>query len=205
VHSDDDRAHRFERMNQGQAARLREVLLDPLEAARIEVAGVATAAVLVPLYERDGELFAVFIRRRENLRWHAGQISFPGGGRDPGDAELTDTALREAEEEIGLERSAVRVLGALRPTAVPASGFALYPFVGAITVPPRWQIAEREVQAVLEFPLASLARSYVKREMTRADHTFETDTYTAGDVLIWGATARVLSDLLARMGLLEGA
>jgi 8-oxo-dGTP pyrophosphatase MutT (NUDIX family) len=192
-------------MNRAQAARLREVLLDPLEAARIEVAGVATAAVLVPLYERDGELFAVFIRRGEDLPWHGGQISFPGGRRDPGDAELSDTALREAEEEIGLERSAVSVLGALRPTAVPASGFALYPFVGAITVPPRWRIAEREVQGVLEFSLATLARSYVKRTMTRADHTFETDTYTSGDVLIWGATARVLTDLLARMSLLEAA
>jgi 8-oxo-dGTP pyrophosphatase MutT (NUDIX family) len=191
-------------MNPAQATRLREVLLDPLQAAAIEVDG-DRAAVLVPLYEREGELFAVFTRRREELRRHAGQISFPGGRWDPEDGGLTATALREADEEIGLRRGAVTLLGALTPTTVAASGFAIYPFVGAIERPPVWAPAEREVEAILELPLLALARSYVKREMTRADHTFKSDTYTVDGNFIWGATARVLTDLLVRMSLLEAA
>jgi 8-oxo-dGTP pyrophosphatase MutT (NUDIX family) len=186
-------------MNPARADSLRETLLDPLEAALIEVAGDAQAAVLVPLYERDGDLVAVFTQRPHDLRRHAGQISFPGGARDGGDAALTDTALREAHEEIGLRREAVTLLGALRPITVPASNFALYPFVGAIERPPSWTIAEREVDAVLELSLGELARNYVKREMTRADHTFKTDTYTSGEHLIWGATARILRDLFERI------
>lgn len=191
-------------MNPAQATRLRDVLLDPLQAAAIEVRG-DRAAVLVPLYEREGDLVAVFTKRREELRRHAGQISFPGGRRDPDDSGLIDTALREADEEIGLQRGAVTLLGALTPTTVVASGFAIYPFVGAIERPSAWAPAELEVEAVLELSLLALARSYVKRETTRADHTFKSDTYTVDGNFIWGATARVLTDLLVRMSLLDAA
>jgi 8-oxo-dGTP pyrophosphatase MutT (NUDIX family) len=186
-------------MKATQAARLRDVLLDPLEAAAIVVPGSATAAVLVPLYERGDDLIAVFTQRRDDLRRHAGQISFPGGARDRNDRALTDTALREAHEEIGLAPDAVTLLGALTPITVPASDFALYPFVATIDRPDEWAIAEREVEAVLELSLAELARNFGKKEITRADHTSKTDTYTCGGHFIWGATARILTDLLGRM------
>ena len=75
-------------MSQAQAARLRAALLDPLAAQQIEVAGSTAAAVLAPLFERDGELYAVLTKRRSDLRLHAGQISFPGGRREHGDADL---------------------------------------------------------------------------------------------------------------------
>ena len=86
---------------------LRAVLLDPADATAVEVHGRTKAAVLVALYEHDGALHAVFTRRRNDLRSHAGEISFPGGRRDEEDADLMTTALREAEEEIGLPRDAV--------------------------------------------------------------------------------------------------
>ena len=88
--------------------------------------------MLAPLFERDGELHAVFTKRRSDLRLHAGQISFPGGRRDRGDADLVATALRESHEEIGLDPAAVTVLGALSPTPTVVTDIAIYPFVGLI-------------------------------------------------------------------------
>ncbi len=188
-------------MNGAQADRLRNVLLDPVEAALIEIDGTR-AAVLVPLYERGDELVAVLTRRREDLRAHAGQISFPGGRLDFEDEPLVTAALREAAEEIGLAREAVTVLGALTPIGVPASGFALYPFVGAIAGPPEWTPSAHEVDAVLEPTLAELVASHARRTIRRFGAEIETDTFLAEPDLIWGATARVIVDLLTRMGLL---
>src|SRR5437588_6683501 len=95
---------------------LRQVLLDPAQAAALEVHGRTKAGVLVPLYLDDGELYAVFTKRRDDLRRHPGEISFPGGRADLGEDDLRITALREAEEEIGLARERVDLLGALQPT-----------------------------------------------------------------------------------------
>ena len=192
-------------MRPERVAQLREVLLAPVAAAAIDVRGGVKAAVLVALFESEGELSAVFTRRREDLRQHAGQISFPGGRVDPGDADLIDTALREAEEEIGLPRALVTPLGALAPVWVLVSDFALYPFVGAIDRPAAWAIAEQEVESVLELSLNDLARNYVKKTLTRGTDRFETDTYTVGGHFIWGATGRVLTELLERIGLLNAA
>ena len=183
-----------------QAERLRAVLLDPLEAARIEVSGSVEAAVLAPLYERDGELCAVFIKRHADLRLHAGQISFPGGRRDPDDADLTATALREAHEEIGLDPASVTVLGALAPTPTVVSDIAVYPLVGLIARPAAWRIARQEVEAVLEAPLRALAATHRWQTVTRPNgQPVTTDAYTIGEDTIWGATGRMLTDLLVRL------
>jgi len=181
------------------AARLRAALLDPVDAERIAVSGSAIAAVLAPLYERDGELVAVFIRRHSDLRLHAGQISFPGGRRDPGDADLTATALREAHEEIGLDPANVTVLGALAPTPTVVSDIAVYPLVGLIVRPPAWTLAAEEVETVLEAPLRALAATHRVETLERNGRTVVTDAYTIGDETIWGATGRMLSDLLIRL------
>ncbi len=187
-------------MNPGQAARLREALLDAVEAIGIEVEGTAKAAVLVALQERHGDLFALFTRRRDDLRQHAGQISFPGGRFDPTDADLVATALREATEEVGLPTDSVTLLGALEPVSIPVSGFALYPFVAAIVRPAAWIPAPGEVEEILELSLRELSATYALRSVRRGEHEIVTPTYTAGEHVIWGATARVLGDLLARIG-----
>ena len=104
--------------SRADAARLlREVLLDPAEAAGLDVHGRIDAAVLVPLYVQDGELHVVFTRRRADLRRHAGEISFPGGRQDDDETDLRLTALREAEEEIGLPADAVELVLRLPPDA----------------------------------------------------------------------------------------
>jgi 8-oxo-dGTP pyrophosphatase MutT (NUDIX family) len=154
--------------------------------------------VLVPLYVDDGRVHAVFTRRREDLRRHPGEISFPGGRRDLEDVDLQDTALREAEEEIGLPPSAVRVIGALQPTPTIATGYAVYPYVGWIEPGQVWQLSAREVAQVLELALDDLIAGYARRRLMRRGLPIRTDTYVVGDDLIWGATARILADLFER-------
>jgi 8-oxo-dGTP pyrophosphatase MutT (NUDIX family) len=159
------------------------------------------AAVLVPLYEAgDGELHVVLTKRRADLRRHAGEISFPGGRRDPEDASLADTALREAEEEIGLERSQVTLVGALERTSTFATNYAIHPFVGLLTEKRAWRASEREVETVLEPSLFEVRAGRTRTRMERRGFTFETDAYVFEKQLVWGATARILEELLERLG-----
>jgi 8-oxo-dGTP pyrophosphatase MutT (NUDIX family) len=179
---------------------LRGVLLEPGEAAALEVHGRTQAAVLVPLYiARDGELTAVLTRRRDDMRRHAGEISFPGGRRDEGEDDLRVTALREAHEEIGLDPAHVEIVGALQPTPTIATDYAVYPFVGLIEPGQRWAPSEREVAEVLELPLTALVSGYGRRRLMRRGIPFRTDVYVVGEHLVWGATARMLGDLLDRL------
>jgi 8-oxo-dGTP pyrophosphatase MutT (NUDIX family) len=187
------------------AAALAEVLLTPEDAAVLEVHGATHAAVLVPLFlGADGALHVVLTRRRDDLRRHAGEISFPGGRHDPGDADLRATALREAHEEIGLPPHAVELVGALQPTPTIATDYAVHPFVGLIEPGFAWAISEDEVAEVLELPLAVLRAGASRRAMTRRGVPFRTDVYVFGDeddagALVWGATARMLGDLFDRL------
>jgi len=179
---------------------LQRVLLPTEEALALDVRGRTDAAVLVPLYLDGGKLHAVFTKRRDDLRRHGGEISFPGGRYDEGEPDLRATALREAEEEIGLPRDAVEVVGALQPTPTIATGYAVYPFVGLIEPGRRWTPSAREVAEVIELALGELLAGYGRRRLIRRGLPIRTDTYVVGDHLIWGATARILSDLFDRIG-----
>jgi len=181
------------------AERLRRVLLDPAEAAALDVHGRIDAAVLVPLFVSDGALHAVFTRRRDDLRRHAGEISFPGGRQDDDESDLRLTALREADEEIGLPPDAVELIGALQPTPTIATNYAVYPFVGLIEPGHAWKPSAAEVAAVLEFSLDDLRNGYERQRMLRRGIPFRTDVYVVGEDLIWGATARMLTDLFERL------
>jgi len=181
------------------AARLAPVLLDPAEAAALDVHGRIDAAVLVPLFLRtDGSAGVVLTRRRDDLRRHAGEISFPGGRQDIDESDLRDTALREAHEEIGLPPEAVELIGALQPTPTIATNYAIYPFVGLIEPGHAWTPSDGEVETVLELGLSELRAGYERRRLIRRGVPFRTDTYVVGEHLIWGATARILADLLER-------
>lgn len=176
-----------------------EALLDTGAASRIELRGTVASAVLVALYELDGALHTVLTARRRDLSRHGGEISFPGGRSDPADPDLVWTALRETYEEIGLPPDAVRVLGALQPTPTIATGYAIYPFVGLISAGRRWEASEAEVAEVIDVPLSDLVAGYARRRIVRRGLTVWTDTYITGDHLVWGATARILADLLWRI------
>ncbi len=184
---------------------LGRVLLSAADATALDVLGRTDAAVLVPLYVEGGELHAVFTKRREDLRRHPGEISFPGGRQDESDADLQETALREAEEEIGLPREGVELVGALQPTPTIATGYAVYPFVGLIEPGLTWTLSAREVALCSSCRCAQLRDGYARQRLVRRGLPIRTDTYVVGDQLIWGATARILSDLFDRIGpLLDG-
>jgi 8-oxo-dGTP pyrophosphatase MutT (NUDIX family) len=181
------------------AAQLRELLLSPAEAAAIEVPGRTPAGVLVPLYLDAGELHAVFTRRRAELSRHAGEISFPGGRQDDDDPSLEATALREAEEEIGLPAGEVELAGALPPTPTFVTSYRIHPFVGVIRPGHAWIPQPQEVDAVLELSLSALVRGHREQRLLRKGVPFKTPTYAVGDHFVWGATARILQQLLERL------
>ncbi len=186
------------------AAVLRPVLLDPAEAAGLDVHGRIDAAVLVPLFGlADGGIGVVLTKRRDDLRRHAGEIAFPGGRQDMDESDLRDTALREAHEEIGLPPDAVDLIGALQPTPTIATNYSVYPFVGLIEPGHEWTMSAFEVEQVLEFSLADLRAGYDRRRLMRRGVPFRTDTYVVGEHLVWGATARILADLLERVAVLD--
>lgn len=179
--------------------RLRELLLAPEETERMFAPGSKEAAVLVPLLERNGELVAVFTRRARHLPQHAGEISFPGGRLRRGESALA-AALREAEEEIGLAPARVEVVGALPPTGTIVTAFRVRPYVGWVAAPPAsWRPAADEVEAVLELPLRALAAGFRLQRLVRLGVPIRTPTYTVGEHVVWGATARIVRALLRRL------
>ena len=157
------------------------------------------AAVLVPLYVSQDTPHLVLTRRRGDLRRHAGEISFPGGRRDPQDGDLSETALREAEEEIGLPRGEVAIIGRLEATSTFATNYVIHPFVATIPAGVAWELSPREVDTVLELPLHEIRAGRTVVELTRRGVTFRTDAYVVGEDTIWGATARIIEHLLARL------
>src|SRR5437762_5084197 len=168
---------------------LREALLTPEEAAEMNAPGRTDAAVLVPLYLDAGALHAVLTKRRDDLRRHAGEISFPGGRQDSPDEDLRRTALREADEEIGLPPGAVELVGALPPVGTFVTSYKVHPFVGLIGDRPELTGNPDEVAAVLTFHLDELRDGFAMRRLVRRGVPIRTPTYVVDDHLIWGATA----------------
>jgi 8-oxo-dGTP pyrophosphatase MutT (NUDIX family) len=177
---------------------LSRLLLEPAEAAELEAHGRTEAAVLVPMHNWPDRPGLVFTERRSDLKRHAGEISFPGGRRDEGE-ELLETALREAEEEIGLSRDNVQIAGALPPIGTFVTNYKVHPFVGLIEEGMRFEPNPTEVESVLVASLDDLGAGYEKRRLVRRGVPIKTDTYLIGDKLIWGATARILAELFARL------
>jgi 8-oxo-dGTP pyrophosphatase MutT (NUDIX family) len=159
------------------------------------------AAVLLPLYGWPEDPGLVFTERRADLRRHAGEISFPGGRRDDGDEDLAATALREAEEEIGLDPSQVELGEELPATGTFVTGYRIHPFVGRIPHPGELDLQPNpaEVETVLAFSLEVLRGGYEMRRLIRRGVPIHTPTYEVEGHLIWGATARILGDLLDRL------
>ncbi len=170
----------------------------PDEASAVQYPGLRRAAVLVPLVERPEGLTVLLTRRTEHLSSHAGQISFPGGRAEELDSSPIETALRESEEEIGLHRRHIQILGVL-PDYVTASAYRVTPVVGLLAPPFTLAADENEVAEVFEVPLAFLMDGMHHQRMSielpegggrRRFYAMPYERY-----FIWGATAGMLRNL----------
>ena len=163
--------------------------------------GLLPAAVLTPVFEVEGEVNLLFTQRTMFLKDHRGQISFPGGVRDLGDPDLLTTALRETQEEIGLHPGVVEIFGNLQPVAT-VTGYWINPFVAQIPYPYDFRLNHHEVMHLLVFPLAAFCvpERWNTGPYRYKDQTIQVCCWKYDDTVIWGATARLLLDLLSRVG-----
>ncbi len=174
-----------------------EMLIDALEGERPQA---RRAAVLLSIFEKENCAQIVFIRRATTLRSHSGEIAFPGGGVDPDDHSPAMTALREAQEEIGLDPARVEVLGVLPPVFTVGSNYLVTPVVAFLPQGlGELQLQASEVTELIIAPLAGLADPAIAHteEWTRGGLTRLVHFYDYGSYHIWGATGRMLNALLA--------
>lgn len=164
------------------------------------------SAVLCLLFPINEELHVLLMKRREDNTAHSGQVSFPGGSYDETDADYKATALREAQEEVGIVSSDVEILGGLTSLYIPVSNFNVYPFVGFAKHKPQYNLSHNEVAYTLEVSLNTLFhhdRKSIAEVISPAFPTIvrKVNAYILEDkTVIWGATAMMLSELEALMG-----
>jgi len=172
-------------------------LLSSRQRRVIEHPPFSHAAVLVPLFQKEGDCHLLFTKRSEQVKYHKGEISFPGGVVDEEDKELINTALREADEEIGLKESDVQIIGLL-DDIVTITEFIVTPIVGLFTYPYSFKVSEVEIAELIEVPLASLLEEdcFSEREIFRGGQNEIVYAYQYGKHIIWGATARILKQFL---------
>jgi 8-oxo-dGTP pyrophosphatase MutT (NUDIX family) len=166
-------------------------------------ANLTPAAVLLPLLLKDDELHILFTKRTQTVKAHKGQISFPGGVRDPDDKSLLNTALREVKEEIGLRPEDIEILGALDPITTVTTGFLVYTFVGLIPFPYPFQLNGREVAEILIVPFDFLTNDshWSSRFYQAPNQPFQAYFVTYAHYRIWGATARILKIFFEKNGI----
>ena len=155
------------------------------------------AAVLLPLFEKEGECCILFTKRTHLVKHHKGEISFPGGMFDKEDADLERTALREASEEIGLGERDAQILGAL-DDIVTVTEFIVTPFVGVVPYPYPFKLSPVEIAELIEVPLATLLdpNCFGEKEIIQNERKRRVEAYQYNDHNIWGATARILKQFL---------
>jgi 8-oxo-dGTP pyrophosphatase MutT (NUDIX family) len=168
--------------------------LDGRTPRRLEEEGLIPAAVLMPIFSKERHAHVLFTKRTEQVKTHKGQISFPGGLKDPQDPTLLAAALRECGEEVGMDTSSVEILGQLDDMTTFAAPIAITPFVGVISYPQSFSLNPKEVERLLEVPLAFfLHEPHTRIKWVPRQGKFGVVYYyDYGRDVIWGATARIL-------------
>lgn len=161
------------------------------------------AAVVIPVYRaRTGDLHIVMILRNPG-GVHGGQIGFPGGKHDPEDETMLDTALREVREELGVIVSKDDVLAELPMEQTRTTGYRVFPYLARITVPERWQIAQREIAEIVDVKLADLTRPGAHDKMIDRFPTWnkaeQVPFYQVGEHRLWGLSYRILRSVISRL------
>lgn len=181
-------------------ARYGDHRLNPEMVAELREARLREAAVLVPVVDTGGEARIILTQRTATLRRHSGQIAFPGGAVDPTDASVEDAAVREANEEIGLDPGFVEPIGRL-PDYLTATGFRIAPVLSIVRPGFEIEANPAEVDAVFEVPLSFLMSEANHKRESRVWQGRERHYYTMpyGDWFIWGVTAGILRTLYERL------
>ncbi len=169
--------------------------------------GLIRAAVLVPMFSKDGEYHLLFTKRSERVPSHKGQVSFPGGASSEVDLSLLDTALRESWEEIGLKASDAEILGELDDTPTTTSGFSISPFVAYIPYPYNFILNHDEIDEIFDVPISALLHKTDWRQESYefCDKVIVTYFFEYKGRVIWGATARIVQQFLGVWELASGA
>ena len=154
-------------------------------------------AVLILFYPVNEEIFMVLIKRPSYDGVHGGQVSFPGGKVEEGDFDTSFTAIRETEEEIGVNRSQIKIFGQLSNIYIPPSNFFVYPYLGSINEKPDFFPDKNEVEYIIETPVNILLDQTIKStiKINRSDINFDAPCYIINNHRVWGATAIILSEL----------
>ena len=176
-----------QRLKQALSLRQKRRIVDP---SRI------SAAVLLPIYDKQGKYYVLFIKRTEWVEKHKGEISFPGGAREERDKTLLDTALRECTEEIGLMAEDVEILGELDDEVSVKTNYVISPFVALIPWPYQFKVDGKETEEIIEAPVSALRDKGYSRQEIRGGETVTPYFYPYQGRVIWGATARILSKFL---------
>lgn len=180
--------------------------LDRHQPNRASVEGAREAAVLIPIVAVP-EPTLIFTKRTDSVGTHKGQISFPGGAIDDGDPSMRVTALRETEEEIGLDPQSVEIIGELDTFPTFVSGYVVTPYVGWLAEEPRLTPNPAEVAELLHVPLNDLTNEIrADAGFSHGERVYPTEAWVWRDNVIWGVTARILRqflDILGKAGLVE--
>jgi 8-oxo-dGTP pyrophosphatase MutT (NUDIX family) len=163
-----------------------EKILHQHKRKKITGENLRVSAVLIPLFYNQGQYHILLTERSEEVDFHKGQVCFPGGRREPSDSSLLQTALREAEEEIGLRAKDVEILGEFDDSVTLTSNYVISPFVAFIPHPHPLKADGREIREIFSVPLSFL--------MDEAN--FKQDSYEYEGHIIWGATARILKQFI---------
>ena len=179
-----------------QPAQIRD-FLEHRQRVEVRTPGLTQAGVLIPLFPKEGKLSVVLTKRTVDVEHHKGQISFPGGSVDSSDKNIMETALREAQEEIGLPKECVEILGIFDDFWTP-SGFRITPVIGFIAVLPTLTRNKTEVEEILEVPISFFLDRTNERikKFKLGDKEIDVYFYTHGGKEIWGATAAILRSFL---------
>jgi 8-oxo-dGTP pyrophosphatase MutT (NUDIX family) len=155
------------------------------------------AAALLLVFPAEGRPVVLLTKRASDLPTHAGQVSLPGGAVDPGET-IEDAALREAEEEVGLSRAGLRIVGRLTPLHIPVSGYVLHPVVGVAEARPSMRPEPGEVERIIEAPVAQVLDPgrHHRANRARDGYEFEMPYFDLDGEQVWGATAMVLAEFL---------
>ncbi len=179
-------------------------LLDKAQPREVEAQGgqYRHAAVLVPLVLDEKGCKILFTKRTHKVDQHKGQISFPGGAVDDTDPSIEHTALREAEEEVGLSPQVVEIAGRLDDTLTLVSNFVIHPVVGIIPAHYEYNLNSFEVERILQVPLTAFSSCTPEEEgrFTYQDVTYKTPCYKYDGEVIWGATARIMQNFMEVVG-----